>query len=371
MINLKKRIFKKILLCKIFFLIAILFLLISASGCSRKKAVEKKLEDIRTGTQGIVMSFLPNAPPDKIHVDDSRDADNSFDIILELRNKGAYPQPNEGRAPAGTVVVSGFDTNIIRVEPLTGTQSYQSFEDKALEGKSTINPNGGLDLLNFKGGVDVNNLHVEKYEPTLLATACYRYKTIAGPLVCIDPNPFSTANLKKVCQVQSVSLSNQGAPIAVTRIDEESLGARTQFKITIKNVGGGDVIKNTVNDQCTVVERDNLDKVEVNNVVVGNTLLICRPFIDFIDSGSSETSGSRGYIRLINGEGFVICELPKTQYKSNTAYTTPMTIELSYNYRNTVEKKIQIKKEMGGSGSSDYRPPTEPSPLQPGEGAVP
>jgi len=334
-----------------------LFLLISISACSKKKAVEKKLEDIRTGTQGIVMNFLPNAPPDKIHVGENPNADNTFDVILEVRNKGAYPQPNEGKSPDGVVILSGYDPNIItfnRIEQ--GEFNYESMKEMALEGKSTINPNGGLDLVIFKGFVTAENVKVDKYEPTLLATACYQYRTVAGPSVCIDPDPYSTVNLKKVCQIQSISLSNQGAPIAVTRIDEEAFARKTQFKITIKNAGGGDVFTRQQGDtKCLKLERNDIDKVWVEEVRVGNKLLNCRPFID------GATSGNDGYMRLINGEGFIICEF--SDYGSaSTTYITPMTIRLLYDYRNTAEKKIQIKKEIGGiSGSGTDVPSIVPS----------
>lgn len=351
-INLKKRYMKKSFFTEKTFLIIVLILLISVSGCSRKKAVEKKLEDIRTGTQGIVMNFLPNAPPDKIHVEEGDNADSTFDIILELRNKGAYPQPDDRMsAPSGIVYLSGYDSNIIRIGDGT---PYQNIDRKSLEGKSTINPNGGLDLVTFKGWVAAENLKVEKYEPTLLVTACYIYYTVAGPSVCIDPNPYSVTQ-KKVCHVQSISLSNQGAPISVTRIDEEALSLKTQFKITIKNVGGGDVISVGSTTKCITAGREDIDKVKVEEIRVGkDPLENCRPFI------GTRTTGPSGEIRLINGEGFILCDLPKELYKDSvTAYTTPLTIKLSYYYRNTAEKKIQIKKEMSGNlpssgGISDY-----------------
>ncbi len=330
----------------IFFLI--FFLLILISGCKGKKDVKKSLEDIRTGTQGIVFSFLQNAPPDTIHTQDG--SDNTFDVILELKNKGAYPQPGEAgegkNAPHGLIILSGYDNRIIQFGDGDAAAS-QYFSDKALEGKSIINTNGGLDILIFKGKVSVDNLCTEKYAPTLLATACYPYKTVAGPSVCIDPNPYSTFSQKKVCQVSGVSLSNQGAPIAVTKIDEEAFDGRTQFKITIKNVGGGDVfmgLGGVFIDKCLVLQRNDIDKVYIEGITLGNSPLKCRPFLDTAD-------GNSGTIRLINGEGFILCDFSGYD-KSSTAYTTPLTIKLSYQYRNTAEKKIQIRREMTSDARS-------------------
>ena len=340
----------------IFALFVILLVLIA--GCNiGKKDVKKSLEEIRTGTEGIVMNFLPNNPPDVIHAEQGdNEGSNSFDVVLEARNKGAYPQPEDSyTAPPGRIFLSGYDTNILKFDK---DPPIEELNGKALDGKSTINPNGGLDVISFKGKVLVGNLNVDKYEPTLLATACYDYSTVAGPSACIDPNPYSTLKEKKVCEIQDITLSNQGSPIAVTKIDEEAFATKTQFKITIKNVGKGDVIRYGALDKCTLVgdklAREDVDKVYLAGAKIGTKSLTCGPFAT---NQGGIVRGISGDIRLLNGEGFVICELQSSDYASTkTAYSTPMRIELLYGYRNTVEKKIQIKKETSGLGGSNPAP---------------
>ena len=346
-------------------LIFVLFLvlLISISGCKGKKDVKKALEEIRTGTEGIVLNFLPNAPPATIHVEKGIPPE-TFDVVLEVKNKGAYPQPDEGIGGLGPllgkVYLSGYDQNILVFTP---SPPVAELTGRTLEGKSTINPNGGQDLVVFKVNVNVENLNVEKYEPILLATACYNYFTIAGPSVCIDPNPYSTVKEKKVCEVQDVTLTNQGAPIAVTKIGEEAFATKTQFKITVKNVGGGDVIKREAFEKCNPfgsdkIGREDIDKVYLYEVKISDKTLDCGPFAE-------GNKGKQGYIRLINGEGFVICEL-RDYGGSKTAYTTPLRIWLSYNYINTAERKLQIKMETSGLGGvspesgSNYPQPNIP-----------
>ena len=344
MIKLKKRL--------IFALFLVILILIS--GCKGKKDVKKSLEEIRTGTEGIVMSFLPNAPPPTIHVEQGADErSNTFEVVLEVRNKGAFPQPEDRgiTAPPGRIYLSGYDPNIISLkDPKTSTDlNSQELSGKPLEGKSPINPNGGLDLLTFRGQVNVDNLNVEKYEPTLQATACYQYWTTAGPSVCIDPEPYSVAGQKKVCEVNDITMQSQGGPIAVTAIDEEAFASKTQFKITIKNVGGGDVIRYEALNKCgssgDKILREDIDKVYLKEVKIGNKILNCGPFVN---TGDSSVRREAGDIRLINGEGFIICELSSGDYGSKTAYITPMTITLLYGYRSSIEKKIQIKREVSG-----------------------
>ena len=165
MINLKKSMV----------LAAFIILLILISGCTGKKDVKKSLEEIRTGIEGITISFLPNAPPDKIHVEQGASTEsNTFDVVVELRNKGAYPQPEDDDFSRGfgNVYISGYDPDIITITP---KDSNREISGKTLEGKSTINPNGGFDTITFNGVVDTTKLNVEKYEPTLLSTACYKY----------------------------------------------------------------------------------------------------------------------------------------------------------------------------------------------------
>ena len=345
------------------FLIIILLLLVLISGCKGKKSAEKSLEEIRSGTQGIAINFLLGAMPEKIHVVEGGDeATNSFDVVLEVRNVGAFPQPDEisllsdlAGTSLGTVHLSGYDSNILSFD----TSGAAELDPKILIGKSTINPDGGLDIIKFAGRVKTESLDVEKYEPILLATACYSYITVAGPSVCIDPNPYSTIKERKVCEVQDITLSSQGAPIAITRIDEEALAAKTQFKITIKNVGNGDVIKSESLYKCQsfgqhveFLGTEDIDKVYLKEVKISKKQLKCGPFID------GNLNSESGYIRLTNGEGLIICELPRDEYKDNpTAFTTPLQIKLIYAYRTTTQQKIQIIKERIGIGvdSADTR----------------
>ena len=321
--------------------------LIMLMGCAKEPAQEKF---VKTGTEGIVANFVAGQPPEKIYAEPNSP---NFDVVLELRNKGGYPEPGKGSGVNGLgprfgkIILSGYDSRIINIED----NVRQDLSTFALEGKSAINPNGGQDIIAFTGNINYNQLNVNIYEPILQATSCYYYETETGPSICIDPQPFSTDD--KVCQVQDLSLSSQGAPIAITRIDQETFATKTQFRITIQNVGGGEVTdsleqpdQNQANGQnqeiCSsqTLGRDQIDKVRMEFARVSTVPLYCGPFVD------TSAKGASGVVRLINDEGSIICEFPSDLYSNKlTAYTTPLSIKLSYTYRTHTQRKLLIVKE--------------------------
>ena len=325
---------------KILVLCAILVLLI-LPGCAKKTDEGQSFD--RTGTEGITASFIPGQPPEKIYAE--LNSNNRFDIVLELRNKGNYPESGKGSGASGlgpkfgTIYLSGFDKNIITNLDQPKEGSRNDLSAMALEGKSQINPNGGQDIAGFTGAIDRNKLNVNVYEPILSATLCYYYETVTGPSVCIDPQPYSA--IEKVCQAKDLSMTSQGAPIAITRIDEETFATKTQFRITVKNVGNGQVAEGT-EGKCAkpTVQRDDIDKLKVEYVKASTTELSCGPFID------TNIKGNSGLIRLISGEGSIICELPSDLYSNYVnAYTTPLSIKLSYSYRTSTQRNLRIVKE--------------------------
>jgi len=309
---------------KILFLVLILIVIY---GCGQRQSAEGGLAK---GTDGITINFLAGNPQDSYLVEDEEEP---ISVILELRNKGSYPrEEDQNILSRGQVYISGFDQNIIIMD-----EDSERLNRDFLPGKSSINPEGGFDLVEFKGSIASYDIVVDKYEPTILATLCYPYITKTSPSVCIDPSPFDN-NQKKVCNIGSQTLSSQGAPIAITKIDQEASSNKIQFKINLKNVGNGDVIKLSALDKCNPfegegLERQDFDKVELKRATVGFSELNCGPFDD------------DNQIRLFNNEGFIICSLDSANYDDiKSAYTTLLNLEFEYGYRTTTSKQIKISK---------------------------
>ncbi|MBI2135043.1 hypothetical protein HYU09_03560 [Candidatus Woesearchaeota archaeon] len=312
----------------IFFFI---ILLILVSGCQAKTGKQSS-KDPSAGTDGLIINFLANNPQDNYIVTDEQE--EPISIILELRNKGSYPRDNDvNELSRGQVYISGFDGNIIHME-----EAEKRLDRQFLEGRSPINPEGGFDTIEFKGNIYTSGIVIEKYEPTILATLCYPYATKASPSACIDPFPFDQKQ-KKVCKIGSQTLTSQGAPIAITSIDQEASSSKIQFKINLKNAGKGDIIKIESLEKCNptggqALERNDFDRIELVRAEAGLVPLSCGPF----------TEGN-GIIRMSNGQGFIICSINKEDYQdTKSAYTTPLNLEFRYGYRTTASKPIKITK---------------------------
>jgi len=337
--------------------LCVLLLAVSVAGCDEIRGKigkkDKEAKEFVRGPEGLVMSFVPNYPQDKFIVSKPKEADKGepISILVEVRNKGTYPPEEESKAKhtifgAGKIHLSGFDTNIIQMN-----SNSKGLKDLFLPAASSINPLGGLDTAEFDGIIAADNILIDSYNPTILVTACYPYFTKSTPTVCIDPEPFDLRQ-EKVCNIGSQTVPNQGAPIAVTRIDQEAAAGKIQFKITIRNAGKGDVIwdKEGVSNLFPLLERcdpnkggrldrKDFDRVQLEKVQIGSVDLFrggkCAPFAD----------GTNNIVRLFDGEGFVICTLDVDDLGDiQSAYTTPIDIELRYAYRSTISKPIQIKK---------------------------
>src|SRR3989338_6861784 len=192
---------------KILMSVSVLLVLFIASCQGGGPSSTNINEDYHKGTQGIVMTFVNNAPPARVYDGDT------LDIDIQLENKGAYPE--SGRV-VGKLEITGADTNAIR-----GTWDGGNTLPVDLEGRSQNNPPGGIAIMSYR---DTDGVHVpfdaDYYEPNLIVHSCYKYKTVADPIVCIDADPYEVVQEKKVCQIGNVGVSGgQGAPIAVTRVE--------------------------------------------------------------------------------------------------------------------------------------------------------
>jgi hypothetical protein len=300
-------------------IILILILLIVLTGCKKGGPNAGNVDtEIHKGTKGIDISFVNNAPPSQVYEGDS------IDVSLQIKNLGAYP---ESESFIGKLELRGFDPASI-----SGIWDGGNTIPTTLVGKNQYNPEGGFAIKTY---TDRDGVHVpfdaDYYDPIILAHYCYKYKTVADAMVCIDPDPYKIVGEQKVCSIHDVSLSGgQGAPIAVTKIEEEVGSDQIYFRIHISNVGGGSVMTpGSYNDCPFNLELRNLNKVIANVKLPYDASPSCTP------KGTATDP-----IRLNNGQGFIFCKFDKPAEES--AYTTSLNVELEYTYSNSISKQIKI-----------------------------
>lgn len=304
--------------------ICIIILMLGISGCREGFGGRKEpVSGYRSGSQGLVVNFMPNYPRPQMFDDEP------FDVILEIRNKGSQTIGFGG----DRIFLSGFDTGIITGISTNGERLPSNFE-----GITEYNADGGYDTLQFTGEIyPLKMKKIDRYPATVLATVCYGYKTVASENICIDPNPFAASNERKVCTPGVVSFGTQGAPIGITSVEVDPTPRITRFKIHMSNVGGGTVFKYGADylAKCNPyhtrgLEFNEIDVVRITGVqVAGKTITTsCKPM------------DNEGNVRLINGQATIFCELGNLG--TGPAYTTPLTIEVDYGYRSTISKQVEI-----------------------------
>ncbi len=300
-----------------------IILLVVLSSCSKKdtRTLTTKDIDFHKGIEGIVIKFLQNSPPPRVFQDQ--------DIIINVHaeNKGAHD------SEFARLFISGFEKAALQGNWQDGSETSVDLTLSGLfRGKSQTSPEGSIDIKSYIAKASVPISSADKYVANILVTSCYSYKTQANPIVCIDPDPFSVVKKDKVCEVRDVSLTSQGAPIAVTRVEEEVGNNKVFFRIFIRNVGDGKVMKpDAVLDKCPFgIDILDINKVHVNSVSIPSlTLDRCEPSLD-------------KDVILINGQGFIFCSFNLPIDKQQTSYTTPLNIELSYGYSSSVQKQFEI-----------------------------
>jgi hypothetical protein len=304
-------------------ILAIILILTACTPTSKNTASSDgtvKYEEYRTGNQGLRITFITNMPPARVFDTDELNA------VIEVENLGAF----KTKAIADRIYLSGFDPAMLTGIKTTGEPIPQ------LEGKTIYTQKGTSDRVAFKGiPTMLSAKKIDKYPIKMLATACYEYETLASANICIDPNPYSTTAVQKVCTPASVSMSaGQGGPIAVTNVQVEPAPGITRLKIDIANTGGGEVFKPGIDtlQKCSPytpgLEFDDADYVHVDDISMPGYSIIntCRPII-------------QENTRLVNGKATIYCEINTL---GQPVYTSPLTIKLSYGYRTTIFKNIEL-----------------------------
>lgn len=319
-------------------IIAILsVVIVGCSGSSGLMATNKGTSDYNphTGNQGLDIRFVKDNPPTTLY--DTKQTD-VFPLLVEIWNKGAE-ELGGASGKEGYLVMEGYDDKIL-------PEVAKWREIQPLKGKSAYNSLGGYKVMDMgcthSGGCQTPTATLQlspemsEYPLTLQATACYQYRTEASPTVCIDGNPYTGVD-EKPCRVGEITgTGSQGAPVAVSSIEEIAMPGSVQFRIHVSNVGGGKVVDEQAVRTPSSGYTDHicpnglgfedLDKLTYSVSLSGSTLQECEP--------------KSGDFRLTDGRGVIFCTFT---VDSPETYTTPLSVTLDYGYMESIRQNIVIR----------------------------
>lgn len=310
--------------------ILLVMALIIVSGCTGQN--QENL-DYMTGSEGIEVSFVDDG------LNEIYEA-SAYTLSAEIKNKGVFDEPY------GKVVLRGFDPTIMPFENMADGLVVEGIP--RIDPVSMYNLEGGFELIDFK--VPKNEIYIpygESYNPSLVASSCYYYETVAAPTVCIVPD-LMTYQKQKFCSTDTIYMQSQGAPVAVTKVDENIMENFVNFVITIENIGGGKVLKRDqkVYNNCpNAIKYEDLNEVQFDLNIPGMPAPKCMP---------------EGKVKLVNGKGTFTCKFQITpEYGSKysleydkDSFTKQMKIMLQYFYTKDIYKDLNVLRIPGREGES-------------------
>lgn len=332
-------------------LLLILFLII---GCTQASKKSKDI-DVRVGIAGPVIEFLKNTPPPRIFEGDK------FPVVLKIRNTGASSiKPDQAFLSLGvekdyTRAIQLVFGGSVHLFPGLKTENTATF---GLEGKTPINQKGAEEIINYNlvaGKVDPQS---EFHASNVIATLCYPYETILDTTICIDTDPNSLRPGKKVCRLQDLSFANgQGAPVAITKIEIQMLPSQESqqspngfgkvvphFLVFVENKGPGLVIKNdAIKEFCTQgkISHEKFNVIYVKAYLPGSNgplELDCQP------KEKKDSTEKQGYVKLKDKKDIIRCTLREGIDGTLDSYLSPLKVEMSYGYTQSVSASYMIQK---------------------------
>jgi hypothetical protein len=306
----------------------LVFLLLIIMACQSRDA-QLTAKDLRKGREGIVLSFLEGMPENNVF------EKSPITIGVRAQNKGASDSENgvlvintesDYVKVAGTPVVDGDNSRFIK--PYTVSLN--------LKGKKINEAPGpeGQDVF-YEFGADIGEITLSKIQDSRIsAIACYDYYSFADVSVCSASKSTRYNFFKPACKPEDLTLTDQGGPVAVTKIEVKSKYAsgnnvKNWFKIHLRNKGRGRIIKHGTSDQvCSPSAID--DRKTFNEVHV---------YVEM--SGVPLKCARDGWVTLADDRDSITCEGTNEDIGP---YYAPLYIQLSYGYLETISKNIRIEK---------------------------
>lgn len=299
--------------------------------------------DIYTGTDSLGIELMENMPQDEAY----QNSVVKFGMILS--NKGAFDITDGFLALSvedDYLSIDSWDLKGVNGNILSGNEVVTF----GLRGKSIRDQNGesGFAIATLKSKT-IPKQEPKEHTSTIVLSACYPYHTLLSEAVCVDTDIYNLKNIKKSCEIEDISSSGQGAPIAVTDVkvnmipDADGSIIKPEFIIKIENLGEGRALFNnptSIENACT---SETLTKDDFNKIIVWAKLsdksLKCKPSDKKIDPNEYV-----GFVDITEENLEIRCVLDEGISLDKGTYLSPLLIELKYGYIYSISKDIVIKR---------------------------
>ncbi len=294
------------------------------------------------GSDGLVLSFFEDAPPDKLI------PGSDFKIAVLLENKGAADITCDKPPESCGYYLAFAKEPISGVTPSSGELKDALLEDPLVKAQYTILGkesylSGGRAAMEFS-----DKATDAKAATTASATfiACYPYKTSLSASVCVQTAHYTVPEKSRTCELKTLSFSNQGAPVAITKIEQESILSgvyvKPRFKIYISEVGKGTVIAKgeaSLKKACTK-EATNLNdiigKVTIEEATISGKPLDCQGTTDKKNTITLTGTTKKDFVEcIVNDNAF--------EAGASNNIVAPLKITLGYGYQTAISKDVKIE----------------------------
>ena len=213
-----------------------------------------------------------------------------------------------------SVAIKGFDNHF--VEMYTEQQQLS-----ILEGKSIFNHEGMKEHFLFEGLIKSLLPGAEKEQEDYRAHVYYKSKVDFSPSICVTPQQSGYVGAaydtyQGACTFQKeISYSVQGAPLGVTELEIiPRQGKQVELRMKLENKGKGKV-----------------GKVTLMNAAIGGKPLTCEFRGDTVENSFLFEADEKSVTLICAG-----------YLGSDDAYTTPLFVELLYDYEINQKEMLMI-----------------------------
>ncbi|MBR9700020.1 hypothetical protein GOV09_06180 [Candidatus Woesearchaeota archaeon] len=291
---------------------------------------------LQTGTSGIDLKFLEGFSDEVVE-------GSSFYSSIEVRNEGFSDV-------TGGVLVPILEQDLMEIE------SWQLPDGFRLSGNSIFFDLEGKSLAYAKGERQVLGAVMKareigdartKIDSRLAFQLCYAYKTVFSDTLCIDTDPANTRVAEKTCRAKDLTASSQGAPVAITRIEQRVIPTSEDtvlidFTIRIKNKGKGLIVDplsyGNICEARAVGDPDKsllLTSLRFSNYEYSLGDPLSQPYEDEIECQKP---------RQVKDEYIIHCSITENNAlpRSVLTFDTPIVVELLYGYQETISRRVAI-----------------------------